>query len=297
MITSVDMYLDQLKKNLEGCDVATIQDAMTDAEEYLRNGLEAIRVENSEMVEADALAKIIDEFGAPEEFAADYKKLEARLHPVIKPAVSQKGEANFFYRIFGIFADPFAWSSLVFMLVSLVTGILYFTWAVTGLSLSVGLLVLIISLPFIGLFFLSVRGVALIEGRIVEALLGVRMPRRPIFVDGNLGWWARFKVLFNSRHTWLTIFYMILMLPLGVIYFSVFITLISLSLGFILAPLAQLFLPFPMITVGNSMYYVTPDLGIMVFLLGVILSIGTMNLAKVLGRWHGTLAKAMLVSE
>ncbi|NLF52655.1 MAG: hypothetical protein GX577_16125 [Leptolinea sp.] len=297
MITSVDMYLDQLKKNLAGCDVATIQDAMTDAEEYLRNGLEALRVENSEMIEADALGKIIDEFGAPEEFAADYKKLEARLHPVIKPAVTQKGETNIFYRIFGIFADPLAWSSLVFMLVSMVTGILYFTWAVTGLSLSVGLLVLIISLPFIGLFFLSVRGVALIEGRIVEALLGVRMPRRPIFVDGNLGWWARFKVLFNSRHTWLTIFYMILMLPLGVIYFSIFITLISLSLGFILAPLAQLFLPFPMITVGNSMYYVTPDLGIMVFLLGIIFSIGTMNLAKVLGRWHGTLAKAMLVGE
>lgn len=291
------MYLDQLKKNLAGCDVATIQDAMTDAEEYLRNGLEALRVENSEMIEADALAKIIDEFGAPEEFAADYKKLEARLHLVIKPAVTQKGETNIFYRIFGIFADPLAWSSLVFMLVSMVTGILYFTWAVTGLSFSVGLLVLIISLPFIGLFFLSVRGVALIEGRIVEALLGVRMPRRPIFVDGNLGWWARFKVLFNSRHTWLTIFYMILMLPLGVIYFSIFITLISLSLGFILAPLAQLFLPFPMITVGNSMYYVTPDLGIMVFLLGIIFSIGTMNLAKVLGRWHGTLAKAMLVGE
>ena len=112
-----------------------------------------------------------------------------------------------------------------------------------------------------------------------------------------MGWWARFKVLFNSRHTWLTIFYMILMLPLGVIYFSIFITLISLSLGFILAPLAQLFLPFPMITVGNSMYYVTPDLGIMVFLLGIIFSIGTMNLAKVLGCWHGTLAKAMLVGE
>ena len=69
------------------------------------------------------------------------------------------------------------------MLVSLVTGIMYFTWAVTGLSLSVGLLVLIISLPFIGLFFLSVRGIALVEGRIVEALLGVRMPRRPIFVE------------------------------------------------------------------------------------------------------------------
>lgn len=297
MIHSVEEYLEQLKNNLKDCDSATIQDALADAEEYLRNGLEAARSANPEVEENDAMAAIVEEFGSPEEFAADYKKIEARLNPSLKPAFKPAGKTSLFHKVFGIFVDPAAWSSLVFMLVSLVTGILYFTWAVTGLSLSAGLLVLIISLPFIGLFLLSVRGVALIEGRIIEALLGVRMPRRPIFVDRNLGWWARFKVLFFSRHTWLAILYMILMLPLGVIYFSVFITLAALSLGFILAPVAQLFLPFPMVTIGNDMYTITPDLGLVVFLFGVLISFGTLHLAKTIGRWHGGIAKAMLVSE
>ena len=201
MIHSVEEYLEQLKNNLTGCDAATVQDALADAEEYLRNGLDAARSANPVVEEDAALSAVVEEFGTPEEFAADYKKIEARLQPSIKPAFTPAGKTSVFYKIFGIFADPAAWSSLVFMLVSLVTGILYFTWAVTGLSLSAGLLVLIISLPFIGLFLLSVRGIALAEGRIVEALLGVRMPRRPIFVDRNLGWWARFKVLFFSRHT------------------------------------------------------------------------------------------------
>jgi uncharacterized membrane protein len=297
MITSVDEYLDQLKKNLDGCDTATIQDALSDAEEYLRNGMESIRVDHPETIETDALAAVVEEFGSPDEFAADYKKIEARIRPSYAPAFKPAGKASFFYNLFGIFADPAAWSSLVFMLVSLITGILYFTWAVTGLSLSVGLLVLIISLPFIGLFFLSVRGLALVEGRIIEALLGVRMPRRPIFVDKNIGWWARFKVLFLSRHTWLTLAYMILMLPLGVIYFSVFITLISLSLGFLVAPIAQIFIPFPIISIESTYYYLTPDFGVILFLVGFAISIGTLHLAKLVGRWHGSLAKAMLVSE
>ncbi|MHC1783094.1 MAG: sensor domain-containing protein [Anaerolineaceae bacterium] len=144
-----------------------------------------------------------------------------------------------------VFSDPAAWGSLLYMLVSLVTGIIYFTWAVTGISLSVGLLVLIISLPFIGLFFLSVRGLALVEGRIVEALLGVRMPRRPIFLDSKLSWWGRFKVLFTSKHTWLAMVYMILMLPLGVIYFSVFVTLISLALELYRRPAGAVVIPLP----------------------------------------------------
>ncbi len=297
MIHNVEEYLEQLKNNLKDCDVATIQDALADAEEFLRNGLEAARSANPEVEDSEAIAAVVEEFGSPEEFAADYKKIEARLHPTLKPAFTPTGKVSIFHKVFGIFADPAAWSSLVYMLVSLVTGILYFTWAVTGLSLSAGLLVLIISLPFIGLFLLSVRGVALIEGRIIEALLGVRMPRRPIFVDRNLGWWARFKVLFFSRHTWFAILYMILMLPLGVIYFSVFITLAALALGLILAPVAQLFLPFPIITIGSDMYYLTLDSGLIVFLLGVLISFGTLHLAKTVGSWHGTIAKAMLVIE
>ena len=44
------------------------------------------------------------------------------------------------------------------------------TWVVTGLSLSLGLLILIVGIPLTVLFFGSVRGLALLEGRLVEAL-------------------------------------------------------------------------------------------------------------------------------
>ena len=81
---------------------------------------------------------------------------------------------------FGVFLDPRAYTSLFFMLLSLATGIIYFTLTVTGLSLSAGLAVLIIGLPFFLVFVALTRVVSLAEGRLIEAMTGERMPRRPV---------------------------------------------------------------------------------------------------------------------
>ena len=43
MENSIDGYLRQLKEELKNCDRATVQDALSDAEEYLRNALENLR--------------------------------------------------------------------------------------------------------------------------------------------------------------------------------------------------------------------------------------------------------------
>lgn len=66
----------------------------------------------------------------------------------------------------------------MFMLLSLFTGILYFTVAVTGLTLSLGLMILIIGIPFFVGFIGLTRVLSLVEGRLVEAMTGERMPRR-----------------------------------------------------------------------------------------------------------------------
>ena len=292
MIKSVEEYLRQLKKELAGCDRATIQDALSDAEEYLRDTLTA----RPDLAEADALLPVIEKYGAPDEVAAAYREIESRVPTALAPArtSARKSLAS---RFFGVFADPKAWGALFYLLFfSLFSGIIYFTWAVTGISLSLGLMVLIIGLPFIGLFVLSVQGIALVEGRVVEALLGVRMPRRPIFPGKSLGWWGRFKALISQKHTWLSIAYMILKLPLGIIYFVVFIVLIALSLfGIALPILEQGFDIYPLV-INNVPYYYTPVWMMpLTVIAGILLLILTMHLAKVLGRMQGALAKALLV--
>ena len=80
---------------------------------------------------------------------------------------------------------------LPMVLLSLVTGIVYFTFASVGASMSVGLAILIIGVPFFLLFIGVSRIIALAEGRIVESMLGTRMPRRPVHPGPPASWYQR----------------------------------------------------------------------------------------------------------
>jgi hypothetical protein len=309
MISSIEQYLAELKKELSGSDRATIQDALSDAEEYLRNALNSAASPGAS--QAEALAPIIEKYGAPAEVAAAYKEIESRTLPTFAPPARKEPEPRaavsispaatdtrpFVLRFFGVYAEPRAWGSLFYLLFSLATGIIFFTWVITGLSVSLGLLILIVGLPIAGLFLLSVRGITLVEGRLVEALLGVRMPRRPLFSRKDIGWWQKFKNLIISRHTWTALVYMILQLPLGIIYFTVLVTLIATSAWLIGRPFFELSLGLPAFV--NSPYgYFTPGWLMPISVIGgILLLTATMHLAKVTGKGHGYWAKALLVSE
>ena len=302
MIQTIEEYLSQLKKALSGCDRATIQDALSDAEEYLRTALDK-EMENTASSEAEVLSLIIEKYGSPEETAVAYREIESRLSPALgqvrpqseEPKLTTTEQKSFIKSFFGVFIDPVTWGSFLYLMISLATGIFYFTWVVTGLSISGGLLVLIIGLPFLGLFILSVRGIGLVEGRIVEALLGVRMPRRQPFSRRNVEWWERYKAIITDKQTWFTIVYMILMMPLGIIYFSVFITLIALSLSGIAIPVLQLGYDIPVVYVNGIRYFLHGWVLPLTVIGGVLLGIIILHLARYAGRIHGALAKAMLV--
>jgi len=299
MSRQIEEYLLSLKNELRGSDPATIQDALSDAEDHLRSALAVQTEKEPGISEETAMQSIIENFGNPEEIAAAYNEIEIRMRPALaKCQYSHK--RSFWSRFFGVIAEPRAWGALLYMVLSLVTGVLYFSWAVTGLSTSIGLIVLIIGLPVFGLFLLSIRGLALIEGRIVEGLLGMQMPRRPIFIDRNLNLWERFKVLFLDSRTWLAILYMLLMLPLGIIYFTLFVTLMAVSLSFIASPILRMIFGPEFINYGDGLItnvvLPSPDYLIPVMVVvGVLLFFGSMHLAKGLGWLQARFAKTMLV--
>ena len=296
MENNIDGYLRQLKAEMKDCDRATVQDALSDAEEYLRNALDNLKTNKPAVPEATAFSSVVEEYGTPAEIADAYRKIEARTSPSLVARTTKKNQ-SFFGRFFGVVIEPRAWGALLYLLFTLATGIIYFTWAVTGISLSLSLLILIIGIPIAGLFILSTRGLALLEGRMVEALLGIRMPHRPLFSPKYKGIWAKFKSLLTDKYTWFSMVYMLLQLPLGITYFTVFITLISMSLALVAAPIWSWALNLPMVTNNGTQYilngWVTPFLTVA----GVILFFATLHLAKVIGSLHGKLAKAMLVRE
>jgi hypothetical protein len=143
---------------------------------------------------------------------------------------------------------------------------------------------------------MSVRLLSLVEGRVVEVLLGERMPRRPLYTQRDKPWLTRLKELFTDGRTWTATLYLLLMHPLGVLYFSVAITLLALSLGLIAAPVA-FFLPHGYVMNFGDWNLVTeaPWLLPLASVVGVILLFATLHLARVVGIFHGWLAKHLLV--
>lgn len=294
-VGTIQEYLERLREELAGSDPALVQDALYDAEEYLRNATAGAAETAAGPERQAALAQAVQRFGTPREVAEGYQQNDARvavaLAQPVAPAATDPAR-----RIFGVFLDPRAYGSLLFMFLSLATGILYFTWAVTGLSLSVGLSVLILGLPFALLFLASVRLFSLVEGRLVESLLGVRMPRRPQFAPPEGSIWARLRTWLTDRRTWTTLLYMVLKLPLGIFSFVLFTVLMAISLALLAAPVTQIFFDEPLIHFNRDHYLYVPLWGIPLFwLAGLLDLLLLMHLARALGRAYGALAKAMLV--
>lgn len=291
MFNTVEEYLNALKKEMQGIDSATMQDALTDAEEHLRTALETADADD-----ANALPAIIEQYGSPEETAAAYAEVEKRTSPELRKTTNKKDRSGF-ARFFSIYTDPIAWGALLYMLIAFGTGIIYFTWAVTGISLSFSFALFIFGLPVALFFLMSIRGVAWIEGRMVEALLGIRMPRRPLFTPQNIKWFDRLKSLVIDKHTWFSFSYMILQLVLGTIYFTGLVTSFAISLATISIPYMQMKFGLPIMTFNNTNYFL-PAWGYpLVVLAGILLWTGTMHAVKWIGKIHGRYAKAMLVIE
>lgn len=287
---TVEQYLDSLRSALQGADRALVQDALYDAEEHLRAELAQRPGDN----EGDVLASIVTSYGAPDEVADAYRANEATVQRALRPP-APRPRTTTLGRFFGVYADPRAYLSLLYMLLALVTGIVYFTFAVTGLSLSIGLAILIIGVPFFLLFVGATRFVALAEGRLVETMLGTRMPRRPVYPDRETPFLRRIGEMLKDPRTWGTLVYFILMLPLGVFYFTFVVVGLIVSIATFVAPIAVLLYDAGLVQIDGTVQAPHPALLPLISILGLLLLTVTMHLARGIGYLHGQLAKTLLV--
>jgi uncharacterized membrane protein len=289
-VNSIQEYLDALRVHLAGADPALIQDAVYDAEEFLHS--------ETEHAPGDAavLAQAIEAYGMPDEVAQSYLETERTVAEALRRPVP-RADRSALARFFGVVADPSAYAALFYMFLAFVSGIVYFVLAVTGLSLSLGLMVLIIGVPVALLFIAAVRAISLTEGRVVEGLLGTRMPRRPRVVQqqGNMG--DRLKSWFTDYRTWTTLLYMVLQLPLGIVYFTLVVTGLSVSLALVSAPVAQIVTGQAVIHDFNAAYYMAPWFMPVVMASGALLYVLTLHGAKLIGQAHAAYAKVMLVGR
>jgi hypothetical protein len=292
--TTLPEYLAAIRTALAGADKALVQDALYDAEEHVRGEMAA----NPGVPESELLARIASSYGSPEEIAAIYRDTEIKVQRALRPPPPPPATSPW-RRTFGIALDPRAWGALVYMLLSLLTGVLFFTVVTTGLSMSAGLALLIIGVPFFLLYLGVVRVLSLLEGRIVEGLLGERMPRRPVNAHRELPFLERIVAMLKDPRTWLTQLYMVMLLPLGIIYFTIAVGGLATSLALIFGPLVSIVVDPSHAGLFMDGERVMPALVVapVAMLVGVILGIIVLHLARAIGTIQAAIAKHLLVES
>jgi uncharacterized membrane protein len=292
---TVHAYLGALTGALKSlrCPAGLISDACADAEEHLNNEIAS----HPEQSEAEILASVIETYGTPDEIAEEYKSMEATLSGPF-PKSDEPEERH--YGFFGVVRDPRAYGALMYMLLSLVTGIFYFVWTLTFGIISLVFVIFIIGIPLALVYLASIRALGHIEGRIVESLLGVRMPRRlPQESAPDATFWTRIKDAITDLRTWSTIFYLLLMQPLGAAYFSIAIVGITLPLALIGGSIVGLVTGNGHVQIDDvpwleHLFNTAPGL-LLCMAAGLVLFFVTLHIARIIGWIHGRLAEALLV--
>ncbi|MFL6219385.1 MAG: sensor histidine kinase, partial [Actinomycetes bacterium] len=190
------------------------------------------------------------------------------------------------------------WTATIYLLASMFVGLAWFSILSVGLALGAGLLIIWVGVLVLALTLLAWRGGAWLERRWVRAMLGVHIPEpyRPI-PPGSL--WRRARVLAGDPATWKDLTYLILLFPLGIVWFVVTTTLWSFGLGGLTAPLWY-WIPssgeVALFSNGDRSYFVLDTLpeALLACVVGAALCVVAAWAVKAMATAHGALALALL---
>ena len=136
---------------------------------------------------------------------------------------------------FGVVADPQSYLNIVYLLLAFPLGTFYFVFLVTGFSLGFGLIITLIGIPILLLVLSGSWALCRFERQVAITLLNEDIPLS-VSRPASGGLWSRVKALLKDRVTWTGVLYLFLKFPLGIVTFTIAVTLIAVTVGFLFAP-------------------------------------------------------------
>ncbi len=190
---------------------------------------------------------------------------------------------------------PRTWGSAAFVLSSFVLGVFWFTLLVTLISTGAGLLITLVGFPLLALtMFVWIAGAAAERWR-VGLVLGTPVASPHAAMPDGVSWFGRIRRRVSEASTWRELAYLLLLLfPLGVIEFVVFVVVVTVPLYVITLPMYLWALPHaarPEI-IGSYRLGEAEALGLLVIAIPLLLLMP--YVVRGLARGHALLGKAIL---
>ncbi|MGI2295701.1 sensor domain-containing protein [Paenibacillus sp. GXUN7292] len=143
--------------------------------------------------------------------------------------------------------NPKTYATILYLLLSLPLGIIYFTIAVTGLALSIGLTPLFIGIPLFFGVAKILNGIVSFEQAMIRQILG--LPNAPVSPPYNQQqsvagqtWFMRMVKGFDSGLFIRNLLLVLLRFVTGIVFFVIMVTVLSIGLGLIALPVVHIIL-------------------------------------------------------
>lgn len=145
-------------------------------------------------------------------------------------------------RLFAPLATARPWKQTAHLLLDLPLGIAWFTWVVTLVATGGGLAITLIGIPLLAFTVMSGRWIGSAERARSRALLDDDPPA-PAPLVHEPGAWPWIKAALTDRTGWKALGYGLVMLPWGILTFTIAVTVWSLALGLVALPTFDWALP------------------------------------------------------
>ena len=284
---AINKFLDELRQALHGQNAGLIQDAVYDVESHFLYALE-----EHGTIDFKACA---DELGTPEEIAQQYIQLEQDAERFLKGPSRPKTSFNGFFEPLSNIND---YKAMGYFFIAMPLSVLYFGWLILFGGTSLALSLLVVGLPLLAIFLKVQSLLALFEGQLINTLLGVRMPRRPVRLNlqpSSSGKLMDFiKTNTTGLHGWKVSLYTALHMPLTALYFSLTSLLFIGSLALIISPVVDPIIHWfsPSMDVDIQWYWFP-----LTSLAGVIGMTLSLHISKALVNLHAGIAGHLLVAK
>lgn len=146
-----------------------------------------------------------------------------------------------------VFFNPKTYATILYLLISLPLGIIYFTVAITGLALSIALTPIFIGIPlFFGVAKL-LDGIVKMEQGIIRQILGLPTTAPASYTynqqsEAGQNWFMRMVRGFDGGLFIRNLLLVLLRFVTGIVFFVIMVTAISLGLGLIALPVVHIIL-------------------------------------------------------
>jgi signal transduction histidine kinase len=156
--------------------------------------------------------------------------------PLSLPAAPAPPRGNPVVRALRAPFEARTWKETLHLLLNLPFGIATFTVIVTGFALGFGMLITLVGIPILVAMLYVSRAMGTVERGRAKLLLDLDVPR-PYRPDPPRDkWWRPFTSRAADPATWVEVGYHLLMLPIGILTFTLAVTFWSLGLALLLAP-------------------------------------------------------------